>query len=133
MAPSHASEIERRGVRRASACAERADVGPRTASTGRRGRRRQLSGPRRATSAAGEHGIPVEAAWQAACCLADALNDALLRVEVEEAAPKPGAACRFLHLDTQQQCVVQRVRKTAGGLPCGLHGDAMLARCRESD
>eukprot|EP00850_Spirogloea_muscicola_P008214 SM000043S15842 [mRNA] locus=s43:465973:471271:- [translate_table: standard] len=78
---------ERRGVLRADACAELADVGPRTASTGRRGCGRQLSSPRRATSAASEHGIPVEAAWQAACCLADALNDALLlRREAEHAA-----------------------------------------------
>eukprot|EP00850_Spirogloea_muscicola_P013281 SM000089S23837 [mRNA] locus=s89:298539:300546:+ [translate_table: standard] len=86
-ASSHASESERRGVLRANSCAELADFGPRTASTGRRGRRRQLSSPRRASSAASEHGIPVEAAWQAACCLADALNDVLLlRREAEHAA-----------------------------------------------
>eukprot|EP00850_Spirogloea_muscicola_P008204 SM000043S15832 [mRNA] locus=s43:477645:478490:+ [translate_table: standard] len=87
MASSHASESERRGVLRADACAELAEVGPGTASSGRRDRGRQLSSPRRTTSAGSEHGIPVEAAWQAACCLADALNDALLlRREAEHSA-----------------------------------------------
>eukprot|EP00850_Spirogloea_muscicola_P016041 SM000127S26657 [mRNA] locus=s127:285287:296846:+ [translate_table: standard] len=87
MPASPACESEARGVLRTDACVELAAVGPRTASTGRRGRRRQLSSPRRATCAASEHGISVEAAWQAACCLADALNEALLlRGEAEHAA-----------------------------------------------
>eukprot|EP00850_Spirogloea_muscicola_P013240 SM000089S23796 [mRNA] locus=s89:76703:78261:+ [translate_table: standard] len=86
-ASSPACGGERRDVLRADACADLAAFGPRTVSTGRRGRRRQLSSPRRATSANSEHGIPVEAAWQAACCLADALNEAvLLRREAQHAA-----------------------------------------------
>eukprot|EP00850_Spirogloea_muscicola_P013259 SM000089S23815 [mRNA] locus=s89:110952:111485:- [translate_table: standard] len=84
---SPACESERRDVLRADACADLAAVGSRTASTGRRGRRGQLSSPRRTTPAGSEHGIPMEAAWQAACCLADALNEALLlRGEAEHAA-----------------------------------------------
>eukprot|EP00850_Spirogloea_muscicola_P016054 SM000127S26670 [mRNA] locus=s127:357666:358602:- [translate_table: standard] len=80
MAASHASESKKPGVLRADACA---DVGPMAVSTVRSGRRRQLASPRRATCAADKDGIPVEAAWQAACCLADAL---LLRREAEHAA-----------------------------------------------
>eukprot|EP00850_Spirogloea_muscicola_P013261 SM000089S23817 [mRNA] locus=s89:125198:126172:- [translate_table: standard] len=128
---SHTSEIERRGVLLTPACAERADGGPLTVSTDSRGYRRQLASSRRAISAATQPSIPVDAAWQAGCCLAGALSDALLlRFKVEVAAPKPGAACRFLHLDTQQQRVAERVRKAAGGLPCRLHEDTMLGGCR---
>eukprot|EP00850_Spirogloea_muscicola_P008213 SM000043S15841 [mRNA] locus=s43:464817:465662:- [translate_table: standard] len=112
MASSHASESERRGVLPAAACAERADGDPLTVSTDSRGCRRQLSSPRRATSAATRQSIPVEAAWQAACCLADALNDALLlRVEVEEAAQLAATWQRYA-----EETAVERDELVAWGL-----------------